>query len=111
MDFLEIQFALRGKTLPSDHGYALYSAVKRQLQEQENESLPNDLPAEVHLCTISGVPDRAGMIYLNRDSRFRLRCPSNQIQLWYRFFSKSGFGYSRASDSPGSTENHIARSQ
>ncbi len=86
MDFLEIRFALQGKTLPADHGYALYSAVKKRLQEQEKESLPNDLPAEVHLCTISGVPDRAGMIYLNRGSRFRLRCPSNQIQLWYRFF-------------------------
>lgn len=85
MDFLEIQFALQGKTLPADHGYALYSAVKKRLQEQENDALPDDLPAEVHLCSVSGVPDRAGMIYLNRHSRFRLRCPSEQMQLWYRF--------------------------
>lgn len=26
------------------------------------------------------------MIYLNRGSRFRVRCPSKQMQLWYRFF-------------------------
>ncbi|GAB4147262.1 MAG: type I-MYXAN CRISPR-associated protein Cas6/Cmx6 [Cyanobacteria bacterium J069] len=91
MDFLEIQFALQGKTLPADHGYALYSAVKKRLQEQENESLPDDLPAEVHLCSVPGIPDRAGMIYLNRGSRFRLRCPSEQMQLWYRFLQNQVF--------------------
>lgn len=91
MDFLEIQFALRGKTLPADHGYALYSAVKKSLQDSEHETLPKDLPEEIHLCTIPGVPDRAGMIYLNRGSRFRLRCPSDQMQLWYRFFQNQVF--------------------
>lgn len=85
MNFLEIQFALRGKTLPADHGYALYSAVKKSLQEVEDQAIPKDLPDDVHLCSISGIPDRAGMIYLNRGSRFRLRCPSEQMQLWYRF--------------------------
>lgn len=91
MDFLEIQFALQGKTLPADHGYALYSAVKKRLQEQESESLPNDLPAEVRLCSVPGIPDGAGMIYLNRSSRFRLRCPSEQMQLWYRFLQNQVF--------------------
>ncbi|MEM9007412.1 MAG: type I-MYXAN CRISPR-associated protein Cas6/Cmx6, partial [Cyanobacteria bacterium P01_F01_bin.86] len=33
MEFLEIQFSLRGKTLPADHGYLLYSAVKKLLQD------------------------------------------------------------------------------
>lgn len=91
MNFLEIQFALRGKTLPADHGYALYSAIKKLLQEAENESLPKDLPSEVHLCSVPGIPDRAGMIYLNRGSRFRLRCPSEQIQIWYRFLQNQVF--------------------
>jgi CRISPR-associated protein Cas6 len=85
VNFLEIQFSLRGKTLPSDHGYALYSAIKNLLQEVESESTPKDLPADVRLCSISGIPDRAGMIYLSRNSRFRLRCPSEQVQTWYRF--------------------------
>ncbi|WP_416667851.1 type I-MYXAN CRISPR-associated protein Cas6/Cmx6 [Egbenema bharatensis] len=91
MNFLEIQFSLRGKTLPADHGYALYSAVKQRLQESKDESLPSDLPAEVHLCSIPGVPDRAGLIYLNRGSRFRLRCPSEQMQTWYRFLQNQVF--------------------
>ena len=91
MDFLEIQFVLRGKTLPADHGYALYSAVKKSLQDAGNEDLPKDLPKDIHLCTISGIPDRAGMIYLNRGSRFRVRCPSDQMQLWYRFLQNQVF--------------------
>ncbi len=84
MNFLEIQFNLRGKTLPADHGYALYSAVKQLLQASEDQSLPNDLPSDVRLCSVPGIPDRSGMIYLNRGSRFRLRCPSEQMQTWYR---------------------------
>jgi len=91
MNFLEIQFALRGKTLPADHGYALYSAVKKLLQESEDESLPKNLPPEVRLCTVSGISDQCGMIYLNRGSRFRLRCPSEQMQTWYRLLQNQVF--------------------
>lgn len=91
MNFLEIQFALRGKTLPADHGYALYSAVKQLIQQSE-ESMDSDfsdcksvnLPADVRLSSISGISDRDGMIYLYRGSRLRLRCPADQVQLWYR---------------------------
>lgn len=91
MNFLEIQFALRGKTLPADHGYALYAAVKKRLQETDDELLPKDLPSEVRLGSVSGLPDRAGMIYLNRGSQLRLRCPSEQMQLWYRFLQNQVF--------------------
>ncbi|MBN8564104.1 MAG: type I-MYXAN CRISPR-associated protein Cas6/Cmx6 [Leptolyngbya sp. UWPOB_LEPTO1] len=91
MNFLEIQFALRGKTLPADHGYALYAAVKKRLQETDDELLPKDLPSEVRLCSVSGLPDRVGMIYLNRRSRLRLRCPAEQMQLWYRFLQNQVF--------------------
>jgi CRISPR-associated protein Cas6 len=84
MDFLEIQFSLRGKTLPADHGYSIYSAIKKTLQTSENDSIPKDLPPEVRLCSVPGIPDRAGMIYLNRGSKLRLRCPSQEMQTWYR---------------------------
>ncbi len=84
MDFLEIQFALGGttKTLPADHGYALYSAVKQVLQKAEVE--PLDIPTDVKLCSVSGVPNREGKIYLHRRSQVRLRCPADQVQTWYR---------------------------
>jgi len=91
MNFLEIQFALRGRTLPADHGYALYSAVKKLLQETEDELIPKDLPSDVRLCSVSGVPDRDGMIYLNRGSKVRLRCPSEQMQTWYRLLQNQVF--------------------
>jgi CRISPR-associated protein Cas6 len=83
-NFLEIQFQLRGKTLPADHGYALYSAVKHLVQQLEEAQSFENIPADVRLSSIAGVPDKDGMIYLHRDSRMRLRCPADQVQLWYR---------------------------
>ncbi|MFN4270393.1 type I-MYXAN CRISPR-associated protein Cas6/Cmx6 [Thermosynechococcus sp.] len=80
--FLEIHYSLRGKTLPADHGYALYSAIKQQLQKLGYENLPSDL----RLSTIPGVPNHEGVVYLNQASRFRIRCLSDQVQTWYRFF-------------------------
>jgi len=86
MNFLEVQFSLRGQTLPADHGYALYSAIKKLLQEQQDTSFTgDDLPAEILLCSVPGIPNRDGIIYLNKGSRFRLRCPAEQAQYWYRF--------------------------
>jgi len=66
MNFLEIQFALGGttKTLPADHGYALYSAVKQLLQKSETISEEQkDIPPDVRLCSVSGIPDKEGKIY------------------------------------------------
>lgn len=84
MNFLEIQFAIGGttKTLPADHGYALYSAIKQVLQAAEVEQ--KDIPDDVKLCSVPGVPNREGKIYLHRRSRVRLRCPADQVQTWYR---------------------------
>jgi len=79
MNFLEVQFSLRGKTLPADHGYSLYSALKQICQAQGFEIAP-----EVLISSISGVGNKQGMIYLNRHSRLRLRCPADQSQTWYR---------------------------
>ncbi|MEM8806797.1 MAG: type I-MYXAN CRISPR-associated protein Cas6/Cmx6 [Cyanobacteria bacterium P01_G01_bin.38] len=82
MNFLEIQFAIGGatKTLPADHGYALYSAVKQLAQQNGADNIPQD----VKLCSISGVPNRQGKIFLNERSRMRVRCPADQVQTWYR---------------------------
>ena len=84
MNFLEIQFAIEGttKTLPADHGYALYSAVKQVLQKAEVE--PQDIPSDVKLCSVPGIPIEKGKIHLHRRSRVRLRCPADQVQVWYR---------------------------
>lgn len=86
MNFLEIQFSLRGQTLPADHGYSLYSAIKKECKEQHSNLLnDNNLPSDVLLSSISGIPDKSGIIYLNKTSRFRLRCSAEQASQWYRF--------------------------
>jgi CRISPR-associated protein Cas6 len=84
MNFLEIQFGIVGtsKTLPADHGYALYSAIKKALQQ--TEEAPQDMPAEVKLSSVPGIPAEKGKIHLHKNSRVRLRCPADQVQTWYR---------------------------
>jgi len=85
MNFLELQFSLRGKTLPADHGYALYSAIKKLLQEKPNTSLETiNISSDLLLCSIPGIPNREGIIYLDSSSCLRLRCPAEQAQQWYR---------------------------
>lgn len=82
MNFLEIQFGIGGttRTLPADHGYSLYSAVKQLAQNNDVGSIPSELK----LCSIAGIPNRQGKIFINSRSRLRLRCPSDQVQTWYR---------------------------
>ncbi|MCW6038673.1 type I-MYXAN CRISPR-associated protein Cas6/Cmx6 [Spirulina subsalsa FACHB-351] len=89
MNFLEVQFSLRGQTLPADHGYALYSALKKYLQsldsEQQKEFLiERNLPPDLLICSIAGIPNQNGIIYLNQNARFRLRCPAENAAQWYR---------------------------
>jgi CRISPR-associated protein Cas6 len=85
MNYLEVQFELRGKTLPADHGYSLYSAIKHVWQQSELEATQNtDIPPEVLISSIPGVGNKQGTLGLNRQSRFRLRCPAEQAQTWYQ---------------------------
>lgn len=84
MDFLEIQFSLRGKTLPADHGYALYSAIKN-IDLAELKTSDNNFNQTILISSISGIPDRKGVIYLNQESRLRLRCPAEEATKWYRY--------------------------
>ncbi|AHB88122.1 type I CRISPR immunity system RNA binding RAMP protein Cas6 [Thermosynechococcus sp. NK55a] len=84
--FLELHYSLRGRTLPADHGYALYSAIKQQLQKSPQPNLPSDIPSDLRLSSIPGIPNGEGIVYLNRASRFRIRCLSDRVQVWYRFF-------------------------
>ena len=85
MNYLEVQFQLRGKTLPADHGYSLYAAIKQIWQQSELEATQNvDIPSEALISSIPGIGNKQGMIYLNRRSRLRLRCPAADSQSWYR---------------------------
>ncbi|NJL03179.1 MAG: type I-MYXAN CRISPR-associated protein Cas6/Cmx6 [Spirulinaceae cyanobacterium SM2_1_0] len=90
-NYLEVQFSLRGKTLPADHGYALYACIKRLIKSEDYPEvlrnrllLEGGIAPEVLFCSVPGIPDRNGTIFLNRESRFRLRCPAEQAKYWYQ---------------------------
>lgn len=83
MNYLELQFSLRGKTLPADHGYALYSAIKN-LDLKELKTTDNNIASQTLISSISGIGNNQGIIYLNQNSRFMLRCPADEAQKWYQ---------------------------
>jgi CRISPR-associated protein Cas6 len=65
---VDLWFPLRGASLPSDHGYALFSALSRQVP-----SLHEDPRWGVH--TVRGRPGGRGMILLPRGARLGVRVP------------------------------------
>lgn len=67
-----VQFPVQGRQLLADHGYALYSAVTRQLPALHGAPW-------LGLELISGVPWREGVIVLpTRGAQLRLRIPADR---------------------------------
>lgn len=67
-----VHFPVQGRQLPADHGYALYSAIARQLPALHGASW-------LGIELLSGVPWRAGIIVLpTRDASLRLRIPADR---------------------------------
>jgi CRISPR-associated protein Cas6 len=65
---VELSFGVTGQTLPADHGYGLYSAIAHHCPAVHEQD-------DISIQTISGMPDRAGKIYLSNQSRLRIRLP------------------------------------
>ena len=69
--YVTVHFPLQGRQLPADHGYALYSAITRQLPDLHGVPW-------LGIELISGVPWRAGVIVLpTRGASLRLRIPAD----------------------------------
>ena len=67
-----VHFPVQGRQLPADHGYALYSAVTRQLPALHGAPW-------LGLELLSGVPWREGVIVLpTRGAQLRLRIPADR---------------------------------
>lgn len=67
-----VSFPVQGRQLPADHGYALYSAIARQLPALHGAPW-------LGLELLSGVPWRAGLIALpTRGAQLRLRIPAER---------------------------------
>ncbi len=93
---MEVKFGLQGKSLPADHGYALYSAIKYSLKVLDDPltkvifsnteaSNKKALSENVLISSISGIPNGKQKISINqRFSRLAIRCPEDQVRAWYK---------------------------
>jgi CRISPR-associated protein Cas6 len=69
--YVTVHFPVQGRQLPADHGYALYSAITRQLPALHGASW-------LGIELLSGVPWRQGIIVLpTRGASLRLRIPAD----------------------------------
>jgi CRISPR-associated protein Cas6 len=67
-----VHFPVQGRQLPADHGYALYSAITRQLPALHGAPW-------LGLELLSGIPWREGIIVLpTRGAQLRLRVPADR---------------------------------
>lgn len=68
----DVQFELKGKLLPHDHGRALYQALARFAPWMENEEMLGVHP-------IQGADLGNGMLMLNRRARLMIRAPRERL--------------------------------
>ncbi len=79
---IDLAFPVQGKTVPVDHGYALYGALSRicpHLHQSED--------AAVHF--IRGKYCGGGLLALSSISRLKLRIPANKLPLYLTLAGKS----------------------
>lgn len=78
---IELSFPVLGKSLPADHGYALYAALVHQVPELRQQK-------PLSILTVPGFPDRQGKINLTQYSCFKIRVPVPKIPLVYQLAGK-----------------------
>jgi CRISPR-associated protein Cas6 len=70
--YVTVHFPVQGRQLPADHGYALYSAISRQLPALHGASW-------LGIELLSGIPWHEGIIVLpTRGASLRLRIPADR---------------------------------
>ena len=82
--YIELTFPVMGQSLPIDHGYQLYSALKHRLMQLKDWD-------DISIKTISGKLDCATRNQLNLTERSKLliRLPSEKVSFVYSFSGKS----------------------
>ncbi len=82
--YIELTFAVIGQSLPIDHGYQLYSALKHRLMQLKDWD-------DISIKTISGKLDRDTRNQLNLTDRSKLliRLPSEKVPFVYSFSGKA----------------------
>lgn len=74
---IDLYFHLQGKQIDADHGYALYGAISRILENGDNKWL--HAADDVGLIPIRGRYLGQGKLALSRAARFGLRLPAARI--------------------------------
>ena len=82
--YIELTFTVIGQSLPIDHGYQLYSALKHRLMQLKDWD-------DISIKTISGKLDRDTRNQLNLTDRSKLliRLPSEKVPFVYSFSGKA----------------------
>lgn len=81
LPYMDLTFSLTGETVPLDHGYELFSAIAHF------QPLVHELNT-IGIHTIAGIPAKE-VIYLNKNSKLRIRLPVDQVRLVYSLACKS----------------------
>ena len=81
--YIELAFPVRGKNLPIDHGYQLYSALKYKLTQLKDWD-------DISIKTVSGKCDRykRNEINLTDLSQLLIRLPAEKVPFVYSFSGK-----------------------
>jgi CRISPR-associated protein Cas6 len=81
MVYLELRFPVIGNALPSDHGYAIFSAISKILPEAHEADW-------LALETIPGQARGDGATQLNSRARLRMRLPQEHLPLILKLAGK-----------------------
>ncbi len=82
--YVDLVFPLKGKLLPLDNGYIVYSALSRicpNLHELKN----------VSIHPIAGIPNSFKQLRLTKGSKLQIRIPIEKIPLIYEFLAGQTF--------------------
>ena len=78
---IELSFRLLGRTIPVDHGYALYAALSRVVPELHGAQ-------DIGVHPIRGIYGGDGRVYLTPFSRLTLRLPDSQFRPYLQLAGK-----------------------
>ena len=87
--YVDIAFPLKGKSLPLDNGYIIYSALSRlcpNLHELKN----------VFIHPITGIPNSSKQLRLTKRSKLQIRMEIEQIPLVYEFLAGQTFSIGKS---------------
>ena len=84
---LDILFRVIGTEVPSDHGYALYGALSRILETEEDQWMHGN--PHIGLHTVRGTPLGNGRRLIGPNARLGLRLPSDLLPRSLRLAGKS----------------------